>query len=588
MSKKKGNGHTMTLKDFHGGSIPPDLPLPSAPGLTVKTSDRSGYERPSSRGNPIDRSDHRSLPNNSSLSWHFDDKTPFLTQTGPVGTNFDEDERKPLDGTSAPRGTINGEGIWGPPSRVELKSASGLGGNSLGPKAASGSQYHVGKRNSYSATLTEVSRVGMDSQNLKGSRAEGINFASPNVWTMRKDVASLVKSDQSAGSGSNAFSKLAHASAIDKVSSGRWQSEKVHCQMNFEISKSSEVESRSLSVNGNSTHNRIDTVDEKRYSDVMKARQAERCRNELLEHERCEISKYSEVRSRHHHTNGAQPVLNDAKLSGPELQHSLASEPRERPQLNSSRRTKPLDSEPSVADNNVQLHRQGSDSSHVETVNKPHDHANIVNPDSARTESREEERQRPKLNVKLWSQSLEKLEGNTRSDRNALFGGARPRELVLKERGVDDAAINNYCEVEEKNRAKKLSDRSVQTHYLEKTEDAHQPYARKPERSDRWVDDERKQRRNWHGDNRISMTASDRKPSPEMWQKPAEQKKSSDAVDLQCVKAASAVELVQAFSRSTSDPKVNDRLPGHRGDTGRAQQPFSRLVGPAPKPSSND
>ena len=33
MSKKKGSGNTMTLKDFHGGSIPSDLPLPSAPGV---------------------------------------------------------------------------------------------------------------------------------------------------------------------------------------------------------------------------------------------------------------------------------------------------------------------------------------------------------------------------------------------------------------------------------------------------------------------------------------------------------------------------------------------------------------------------
>lgn len=30
MAKKKA---TMTLKDFHGGSIPSDLPLPSAPGV---------------------------------------------------------------------------------------------------------------------------------------------------------------------------------------------------------------------------------------------------------------------------------------------------------------------------------------------------------------------------------------------------------------------------------------------------------------------------------------------------------------------------------------------------------------------------
>ena len=33
MSKKKMPRAVMTLKDFHGGSIPSDLPLPSAPGM---------------------------------------------------------------------------------------------------------------------------------------------------------------------------------------------------------------------------------------------------------------------------------------------------------------------------------------------------------------------------------------------------------------------------------------------------------------------------------------------------------------------------------------------------------------------------
>jgi hypothetical protein len=33
MSKKKLQRAVMTLKDFHGGSIPSALPLPSAPGM---------------------------------------------------------------------------------------------------------------------------------------------------------------------------------------------------------------------------------------------------------------------------------------------------------------------------------------------------------------------------------------------------------------------------------------------------------------------------------------------------------------------------------------------------------------------------
>ncbi|XP_054801398.1 uncharacterized protein LOC129305380 [Prosopis cineraria] len=738
MSKKKGNGNTMTLKDFHGGSIPSDLPLPSAPGLSMAPIMSTFIA-----GNPIGPSDHGSLPHNSSLSRHYDDKTPFLTHTAPIGSNFDEDERKPLGGTSgsAPRRTISGESIWGPPSRVEVKSGRG---DSLGPKVPSSSQYQVGKGNSYSARLTEASHVGVNSQNLRGSRDQGTNGASPNVWAMRKDVASTVEPDHSACSGPNAVSKLSHASAIDKVSSGRWLSKKVQSQMDFEIGTSSEAESRPTNVNGNRSHNRIDTVDEKGYPDVLLARPAERRlaiddqirghRNDLLEHERHGISKYSEVQSRQHHTDGVQPALNDARLREPELQHSMASEPREWPKLNLLPRTKPLEnSEPSVTDN-VQLYCQGSDSSHVEIVNEAHGHANIVNPDSAGTESRMEERQRPKLNLKPQSQSLEKLEGNTRSDRfeiteffcrkhllasvalapyiptnvskkhvpRYLFGeilscfhsavllgpilplhafekvpkfwfhhyppsffvpqhvlsfgslfnafhkfffsvwatyftlvdillcsmnyfqqlwlikystisclnneltmqmiqecviwGARPRELVLKERWVDDA-INNYGAADETNRieydrAEKLSDHSMQTCYSELPEDAHldQQAARKPERRDQWVDAERTQRRNWHSDNRRNMRAtdrqqiSDRKPSSEMWRKPIEQ---TDATGLLHGKAASAVELAQAFSRSTSEPKSNDRSSGQRGNTGRSQQTFSRLLGPTPKPPSN-
>ena len=34
---KKGSRNTMTLKDFHGGSIPTDLLLPSIPGGSIPT-----------------------------------------------------------------------------------------------------------------------------------------------------------------------------------------------------------------------------------------------------------------------------------------------------------------------------------------------------------------------------------------------------------------------------------------------------------------------------------------------------------------------------------------------------------------------
>ncbi|KAK4271388.1 hypothetical protein QN277_020090 [Acacia crassicarpa] len=157
-----------------------------------------------------------------------------------------------------------------------------------------------------------------------------------------------------------------------------------------------------------------------------------------------------------------------------------------------------------------------------------------------------------------------------------------------KERGVDEAAtaINNYGAVEETNRVehdrdKKLSDHSILTHNFRKIKDVHQRATSEPERRDQWVDDdERTQGSYW-------TRFTDRQLSPEMFHNPIEQLKSSNVVDLRHGKTASAVELAQAFSRSLSDPKVNDRLLGRSEDTGPAQQPFSRLVGLTPKPSSN-
>ncbi|TKY59380.1 hypothetical protein E2542_SST16469 [Spatholobus suberectus] len=625
MSKKKASGNTMTLKDFHGGSIPSDLPLPSAPGVTVRTSDRSGYDRPTAWGAPMGRSDHWSRPHTSPATRHYDDKTPFLSHTAPIGRNFDEDERKPLDGVSAPRRTISDESIRGPPSRVEVRPDYGLGGSSLGRQVAPVSQTPVGTGNSYSARLTEVVHVGMNPQSSGGSKEQGTAAGGgggyPNAWSMRKEVASAVEPEQPAWASASAASKLAHASALEKVSSGRWQSKAVHYQTDAEVVRSPEGENRPCAnINGVGTHNRMDAVGEKEYYDAMLARHAERGlgidnrmqggRNELLNYERSGVSRYSDVRptSAAYHSDGVQLARNDGKIVGSDLQHPMPSEPTERPKLKLLPRAKPLEStEPAVMEY-AQGNHQVNDSGHVETVYQAHGHANFVKPVSAGTESGKEVGQRPKLNLKPRSQPIEQLDGNSERDRNALFGGARPRELVLKERGIDDVAINNYDVVEHSNkvennilRAEKHPDHSTQTRYGEKTEDAHldQRAGRKPERKEQRVDGERAhvQRRNWRGDNRRNgretdrQQPSERQPSPETWRRPVEQPKSSPgAAGIHYGRATSAVELAQAFSRSVSDPKVNDRFSsGQRGpNTGsRTQVPFSRLVGPTSRPQIN-
>ena len=332
---------------------------------TVRNSDRSGYDRPSSWGNPMGRPDHWSRPHTSPATRHYDDKTPFLPHTAPIGRNFDEDERKPLDSVTAPRRTISDESICAPPSRAELRPEYGLGGSSLGRQVAPVSQTSVGTVKLYSARLSETAHVGVNCQSLGGSKEQGAGGAGggyPNVWAMRKEVASAVEPEQSAWSGSNAVSKLAHASALEKVSSGRWQSKTVHYQADAEVVRSSEVESGPrANVNSNSAYNRMDTVGEKEYCDVMLARHAERGlgidnsaqggRNELLDYERSGVSKYSEVRPRSvgYHADGVQLPRNDGKLGGSELHHPMPSEPSERPKLKLLPRAKPLESsEPSV------------------------------------------------------------------------------------------------------------------------------------------------------------------------------------------------------------------------------------------------
>lgn len=119
------------------------------------------------------------------------------------------------------------------------------------------------------------------------------------------------------------------------------------------------------------------------------------------------------------------------------------------------------------------------------------------------------------------------------------------------------------------------------------------------ERKDHKVEVDRAdtQRRNWRGDNRKNIRETEkfkqqqhqpqeRPPSPETWRKPAEQPRpaSPDANGLRFGKVASAVELAQAFSSSVSDQKT---FSSQRGLPGRSQMPFTRLMGPGPRPQIN-
>ncbi|XWS19490.1 hypothetical protein CRYUN_Cryun31cG0020500 [Craigia yunnanensis] len=438
MSKKKAfSGNTMTLKDFHGGSIPTDLPLPSAPGVIVRPTNRSGYDRATSWGNPIGRPDHRARPNSSPATWHLDDKTPFLTNSVHIGRNFDEDERKPLDGVSAPRRIISDESFGVPASRVELKPESAYAGMVSGRHgSAPVSPLSSGAGNSYSSRVSEAAHVGMGSQSSGGNHGQAASGSYPNVWTARKEVSlSVVEPVQSAWSEQSAFSKLAHASALDKVSSGRWQSKQsVQYQKDIDVSKHSATEN-GLHSQGydDKIYNRMNSVGGREYSDVTLGRHVEKGlniedgiqggRKELPDYERNRGPNYLEIKEKKSviYGEGVQSTRSDGKFGGSELQssQSVLSEATDRPKLKLLPRTKPLDIPDSLVIDPKQGHQWLSESFLSSGIgNDSHVHVNTSKPGLAGCESGNQTVERPKLNIKPRSQPIEQLEGIIEKERS--------------------------------------------------------------------------------------------------------------------------------------------------------------------------
>ncbi|XP_022139918.1 uncharacterized protein LOC111010715 isoform X2 [Momordica charantia] len=610
MSKKKVSGNTMTLKDFHGGSIPTDLPLPSAPGVP---SDRTSFDRPTSWGNPMNRSDHRSRPHSSPATRHFDDKTPFLAPAAHIGRNFDEDERKPLGGITPPRRTISDESIRVLPSRTELKPEYEPSGRQrLAPMSQFPTPAAV---NSYAGRVGEGLHSGVTSQNSGGGSGMVYSGVHPNAWQARKEVVSGVNEhSHSTWDGPSAVSKLAHASALEKVSSGRWQSKQsVHYQTDVIAVASSEPDVRMQSKGYGGSFDRVDASYGRDYRDASLAKLADRelgiddgtevHRQDLSEHDRVVIPKYH-VKERSLKVDAAT-IQNSgpnqmAGGRGSDLHHPVSSLVSERPKLKLLPRTKPLaGSEPNIVDHTQMI----PDAVSAENVNEMYGNSNSVKPSSAGSESGKDGIERPKLNLKPRSQPVEHSEGNTRRDRIAVFGGARPREQVLKERGLENTTINNHDLVQNSeridenfSRTERVQGPPVPVHQTGKTENP--PFDRRiskeGERKDTRADPEM-QRRNLRENRRKNRGETERQqqverpPSPETWRKPAEQPKaaSSNGGGMRYGKVASALELAQAFSRSVSDSNVADRVPSQRNLPGRPQMPFSRLMGPSSRPQIN-
>ncbi|KAJ7562509.1 hypothetical protein O6H91_03G072200 [Diphasiastrum complanatum] len=284
MSKKRVVARsTMTLKDFHGGSIPSDLPLPSAPGKAV---DRSPYERQSSgawmipspgRGHTLDRSGfHRQGSANGICS--FEDKASYFPNPANIGRNYDEDERKPVDGR--PRSSHSAEpyDVHDYDERRSSYVVEEKGGNSnlstFSDRSGPTSGYENTSNNRYQLNVSQQHRTvplspevisygqpqysqsppsnssgrygyqqppasppqGWRSTSNQQQQAAiklrgGSESSTSNVWTARREgehsrglsTETDVPRPPSPWMPQNNMVRVTEASAIEKVSSGRWQ-----------------------------------------------------------------------------------------------------------------------------------------------------------------------------------------------------------------------------------------------------------------------------------------------------------------------------------------------------------------------------
>ncbi|CAN0914647.1 hypothetical protein LINGRAHAP2_LOCUS28688 [Linum grandiflorum] len=591
MSKKKVSS-TMSLKDFHGGSIPSDLPLPSAPGVVARPgSDRN----PSTTwGNNLMRTDLRPRPKSSGASRGFDEKASLLSHPSPIGRNFDEDERKPLDGSSAPRRTISDESIQRSAvvqQEVKLDYASSVRVQDR-PLSSPGIQSSsLGTGPTALRTVAGSAGNGQGVNNVKVSSVysgQEVNNNPPNAWGLKKDVnANANEFSAPSPLGSSSVSKIAQASAIDKVSSGMWQSKNPANLLPHLLYSKDNVVTHNEGLSGQIERGGYDHS----RAFVTETVPLTEDRSRGLGRE---FPSYGIDQSQ----RPTEDVLQLPQTTLPGVSEQL------KPKL--YRRSASLER------SNME-YRQGyqhvTQPGQVETVHGLHGEAMSPKqgPIGGMTNNRPADKpvERPKLNLKPRSQPLEKSDGNAVKERS-LFGGARPRELVLKERGIDDVEINKLelSPSPKRPNSSKSEVRPVEqiapfTRQAPTKTESRTPTNRRAggrdfERKDQkaGADNEKpdQERKSWRNDKWKSnkeVVVKEQRPEPDTWRKPIEeeQKPTPGGGSGGHGKLVSALELAQAFSKSVSVPKTNELRSPHRGpvrphsdNNNNSQVPFSRLT----------
>nr|XP_009408666.1 PREDICTED: uncharacterized protein LOC103991031 isoform X2 [Musa acuminata subsp. malaccensis] len=599
MSKKKSSfsgSTTMTLKDFHGGSIPSQLPLPSAPSASASASARQS-DRPGAWGTitavASGRSDYhhhllRPRPGSagaaSSSARGLDERPPaLLPHSTPNGGHFDEDERKPFDASSAPRrspAAPDNTLRTPPPTRSDTKrpiSSQVVPSPATVPVPVSAFSPPSGNPGSASSAWGQRKEVGTEPPPPLPTQPKA------TMWSA---------------------SRLAQASAVEKVSSGRWQPRPPE----GEAIRSQESEGLDRRIG---EANRV-------MDDVYRDRQTERPRSvsslvayaEVKEttlpgyhtdresdQERARSPVYPEMEKNvvGFSSEGiSRPGSSDGRFGGSNLYQQGVMEVLERPKLTLLPRRKPLES--------PDIHARGFDSKQVyqtsvslvqvKNVHEMHGSTNLPRPGPACAEEGSRAAERPRLNLRPRTQPIEQSDGNADRGRQTVFGGARPRELILKERGIDVASNDLEMTTPPNRDDTPKNDSKIEpnatTQSRERSERLPLPAGQRTEK-----DLERRGYRpdsekvdphkgSWRNDYRKNSGGNEKpleqpRSDTHTWRKPVEQPK-PDIQALRSGKAASAMELAQAFSRSVSDAKLENDFTTLRSTPGQTQPPFSRLT----------
>ncbi|CAL9164731.1 uncharacterized protein LOC103982865 [Musa acuminata AAA Group] len=603
MSKKKSSfsgSTTMTLKDFHGGSIPSQLPLPSAPGSSASARP---LDRPAAWGTTAaaasGRSDHhhhllRPRPGSagaaSASARGLDERPSALLPHPPhIGRHFDEDERKPFDASSAPRRTpVSPDNTLRspPPSRSDPKRPISSPVSTLPAPAPAPSS---------ASAFAPVSSLPSPSGNI-GSTA----------WGMRKEVGSepLPPLPAQPTAPMWSASKLAQASAVEKVSSGRWQLRTPE----VEIIRSQETEN--LDRRFEETARIVVGIDPDReterprsvssvvaYADVKERIIQGSYTDRAWDQERVRSPIHPEMKERNvagFSYEGTRPASSDGRFGGSKLYQQGGVEVSERPKLNLLPRRKPQESPDIQARDfdDKQVYQAPVSLVQVQNIHETHVSMNLPTQGSVGADEGSRVIERPKLILKPRTQPIELSDGNADKERQTVFGGARPRELVLKERGINVAA-NDVDMNTPPNRARndlprtdlkiepnatiQLGDRAERLPVEQRT-------GKDLERKGYQPDTEKVdlQKASWRNDNRKNTRGNEKpleqpRADTDTWRKPIEQPK-PDILAPRFGKAASALELAQAFSRSVSDARPENRFTSQRSISGQSLRPFSRLT----------